>query len=317
MENPLISIIIPIKNRESWLPETLDSLLAQTYSPLEVVLVDNCSSDRSQDLCKRFRLDHHSASFSVLVLSEKDGGANGARNTGFKASHGEFVLFFDSDDLLFPDSISRMVSCLNVADAPDVLVFPFELAIPNGRKAKRPHRFSADPVSQLIDPVLVTHNMCIRRRLVEQVGLWDETLSRWQDLEFGFRILLSADSIGWIKGRTFHQVRVHEATISGSSFTADHDLVDRTLEKIHTRIGAVEDKLLKNRLQRALCFKRSVLAGILWQEGERVLSKRQLSKALYDLPSIRKWVYEPLIRSNFTYMKCRGRGFWRLADLVL
>lgn len=314
MEAPLISIIVPVYNRETLLPATLTSLYSQTYRPLEVVLVDNGSSDGSMALCEAFRQDHDGPSFSVKVLSRPTGGANGARNTGFETSTGKYVLFFDSDDTLYPDSLARIAFQVREEEAPDMLVFPFELLFPDGRRSGRPHRFSADPAAQLIDTVVATHNMCLKRSLVVEAGGWNETLSRWQDLEFGFRLLLRAESVAWISGKPFHAVRVHASSISGPAFSDDADSLDVALSCIETEIRSVEDARLRHHLQRALCFKRSVLAGNLWQEGRYELSKAQFGKALLQLPVGPVFYYALILRANYLYMKLKGRGFWRLAD---
>jgi glycosyltransferase involved in cell wall biosynthesis len=313
MEAPLISVIVPVFNRETLLPATLDSLWSQTYRPFEVVLVDNGSGDGSLALCEAFKRNNDSPLFSVRVLTCPKGGANAARNAGFEASTGDYVWFFDSDDCLFPDSLARMATNLLDNDAPDTLVFPFELVFPDGHRSVRPHRFSADPAAQLIDTVTATHNMCIKRFLVEKAGRWDEALFRWQDLEFGFRLLLQADTVAWINGKPFHEVRVHGSSISGPAFSADVEPLEATLTKIETVIQSIQDTMLRHHLQRALCFKGTVLAGNIWQEGQRGISKILYKRMLRQLPAC-SGLYACLLRVNYLYMKLKGRGFWRLAD---
>lgn len=313
MDAPLISVIVPVFNREKLLLATLDSLWFQTYRPFEVVLVDNGSSDGSLAFCEAFKQNNDSSLFSVKVLTCPKGGANAARNAGFEASTGDYVWFFDSDDCLFPTSLARMAANVLTNDAPDMLVFPFELVFPDGRRSRRPHRFSAHPAAQLIDTVAATHNMCIKRSLVVKAGCWDETLLRWQDLEFGFRLLLQADAVAWIDGKPFHEVRVHGSSISGPAFSADVEPLEATLTKIETVIKSVEDSKLRHHLQRALCFKGTVLAGNLWQEGQREMSKVLYKKMLRQLPA-RSGFYACVLRFNYLYMKLKGRGFWRLAD---
>lgn len=312
MEAPLISVIVPVFNRENLLLATLDSLWLQSYRPFEVVLVDNGSGDGSLALCEAFKRINDSPLFSVKVLTCPKGGANAARNAGFKVSTGDYVWFFDSDDCLFPTSLARMAANILDNDAPDMLVFPFELVFPDGHRSGRPHRFSADPAAQLIDTVAATHNMCIKRSLVVKAGCWDETLFRWQDLEFGFRLLLLADAVAWIDGKPFHEVRVHTSSISGSSFSADVEPLEATLNKIETVIQSVENSRFRHHLQRALCFKGTVLAGNIGQEGQREMSKMLYKKMLRRLPA-RSGFYACVLRVNYLYMRLKGRGFWRLA----
>lgn len=308
MERPLISIVVPVRNRESLMQATLNSLWSQTYRPFEVVLVDDASDDDSLSVCEAFRQQYNSAHFLVRVLSQPVGGANAARNAGFRASTGDYVWFFDSDDCLYPDALSRVAAHLLVNEAPDLMVFPFVMHFPDGRRLLRPHRFSADPAAHLVDTVTSTHNICIKRSLVVRAGCWDETLLRWQDLEFGFRLLLRADSVVCLKGMPFHEVRVHDASISGNSYSADSERLQTTLNKIESVIKLQENKGLRNHLQRALCFKRTLLAGSVWREGEHAVAASVFNEALQGVSS----AYACLLRLVYLYLKLGGRGVWRI-----
>lgn len=106
-EAPLISVIIPVYNVEQYLRECLDSVLAQTYSNYEVLLIDDGSTDSSFDICceycdkdKRFK-----------VYQKENGGASSARNYGLDCAAGEYLYFLDSDDYLKPIALEKMVSC--------------------------------------------------------------------------------------------------------------------------------------------------------------------------------------------------------------
>ncbi|MDR1189977.1 MAG: glycosyltransferase [Bifidobacteriaceae bacterium] len=101
----LVSVIVPVFNTEKYLPECLNSLANQTYPALEIVIVDDGSTDASPDLCAQFAGLEPRAS----VIRTENRGLSAARNTGLEASHGTFVTFVDSDDYLLGDCVAEMV----------------------------------------------------------------------------------------------------------------------------------------------------------------------------------------------------------------
>lgn len=113
MENHgLISVIIPVYNVEKYLKQCLDSVLAQTYSNYEVILVDDGSMDRSSQIC-----DDYAASDSrIRCIHKENGGASTARNTGLDAATGEFVFFLDSDDWLDAQALEKLLSSIEKSE---------------------------------------------------------------------------------------------------------------------------------------------------------------------------------------------------------
>ena len=102
--NPLISVIIPVYNVEKYLPACLDSVLAQTYNNLEVLLIDDGSMDTSGAICDRYAAQES----RIRVIHQKNGGVASARNAGVRAFCGEYVMFVDSDDLLIADAFCNL-----------------------------------------------------------------------------------------------------------------------------------------------------------------------------------------------------------------
>lgn len=114
----MISVIVPIYNSEKYLRECLASVAGQTYRNLEVILVNDGSTDKSLEICSEFgQLDSR-----FRVINQKNGGEAVARNSGLAAATGEFVMFVDSDDLILPD-ICEMAAC--AIQNSDVLMFDY------------------------------------------------------------------------------------------------------------------------------------------------------------------------------------------------
>ena len=105
MKDSIVSIIIPVYNAGEYLAETLDSVLSQTYSNLEIILVDDGSTDGSGEYCDRIK----ESDCRIKVFHKENGGAAEARNYALERVNGDYVVFIDSDDLVKPDYIENMV----------------------------------------------------------------------------------------------------------------------------------------------------------------------------------------------------------------
>lgn len=102
MENKLVSVIVPVYNVETYLKRCITSLLAQSYTNTEIILVDDGSTDASGKIC-----DHYAASHpSLICLHQTNQGQSCARNAGMRIAHGDYYMFVDSDDYIEPDMIA-------------------------------------------------------------------------------------------------------------------------------------------------------------------------------------------------------------------
>ena len=108
MENPSISIIVPVYNIEEYLPRCIESILRQTYTNLQLVLVDDGSKDRSGALCDEYAKKDS----RILVVHKENGGSSSARNRGIEVATGEYLGFVDSDDYVEPDMYGKMVTAI-------------------------------------------------------------------------------------------------------------------------------------------------------------------------------------------------------------
>lgn len=109
----MVSVIIPIYNLEDYIENTVKSVLAQTYSDIELILVDDGSDDASVEICDRMALEDS----RIKVIKKSNGGVSSARNAGIEASNGIYITFVDGDDLLEADAIEVMVNNIRNNDA--------------------------------------------------------------------------------------------------------------------------------------------------------------------------------------------------------
>lgn len=101
--NHLISVVVPLYNVEDYMKKCIDSIISQTYSNIEIILVNDGSPDKSGEIAE----DYKKNNADIKVIHQKNGGLSSARNAGMEQSNGEFILFVDSDDWLEPNLIEK------------------------------------------------------------------------------------------------------------------------------------------------------------------------------------------------------------------
>lgn len=119
--NPLVSVIVPVYNVEQYLDECLNSIRQQTYENLEIIIVEDCSTDNSLNTLIKYLED----SRVKLIQHEKNSGLSAARNTGIDAAKGDYIMFVDSDDLVHLSLIELCVKYVIVNDA-DLITYNFK-----------------------------------------------------------------------------------------------------------------------------------------------------------------------------------------------
>ncbi|MEP0213205.1 MAG: glycosyltransferase family 2 protein, partial [Cellulophaga sp.] len=106
MIKPLVSIIIPTYNRQLTIRRAIDSVLSQSYSNIEIIVVDDCSNDKTYLIMENFKSDDR----VQYIRLDKNVGGGGARNLGIKASKGEYIAFQDSDDVWLEDKLVKQMN---------------------------------------------------------------------------------------------------------------------------------------------------------------------------------------------------------------
>lgn len=127
LNNPLISIIVPIYNAEKYLEKTLVELVNQTYDNLEIILVDDGSTDKSGEICDRFAKEYK----NIRVLHQQNSGVCAARNNGIAAAKGSLIGFCDSDDLPDRDLYETLCNVMLENDA-ELSMVDVKIVLPNG-----------------------------------------------------------------------------------------------------------------------------------------------------------------------------------------
>lgn len=127
MNQPLVSIILPVYNAQSHLARCVGSICAQTYRNIEIIILNDGSKDQSLPVCEEFRQKDS----RILLVDKANSGVSDTRNLGLKLASGKYVEFVDSDDYLDPDFTERLVAAAEENEA-DFVIAPYKMVIPAG-----------------------------------------------------------------------------------------------------------------------------------------------------------------------------------------
>src|SRR5262245_56929726 len=178
MEQPLISCIVRVFNGEGYLREALDSILAQTYRPLEVIVADDGSTDGTARVVASF-------GGQVRYIRQTNQGPSTARNLGIRVVIGAFIAFLDADDLWHPQKLERQIDRFNARPELDYCVTHAQnFWIPElNAEAKRYQRHR---ISRPL-PAYVTGTLMARRALFNTIGLFNYALAHGDSTEWFLR----------------------------------------------------------------------------------------------------------------------------------
>ena len=209
---PQISVIIPAYNAERFILEALDSIDAQHYSPLEILLIDDGSTDRTVDLVRR-----HAP--QVRIISRQNGGASAARNTGLREATGEFICFLDADDGWFPGKLAAQTAYLTAHPDVGIVYHEWHVWRPDAAGVFHPPpAVNSQVAHEAIDPDLSgwiyhrllmdcevhTSTVMMRRSIAREIGFFDTGLVTGEDYDY------------WL--RASHHCEIHKLAATFSSY---------------------------------------------------------------------------------------------------
>jgi glycosyltransferase involved in cell wall biosynthesis len=197
---PKVSVVIPCFNSIQFIDETLNSVVKQTYPNIEIIVIDDGSTDGTLEYLQSIYGD------KITVKKNSGKGACVARNFGYKISTGDIIQFLDADDLLSIDKIEKQVAFL-VQKPNHISVCStkhFNESPENGRVTDRDFMFSTNqPAEFLLNlygakgafEMVQTSAWLTPRTRIEKAGLWDESLTKDQDGEFFCRVVMASEGV--------------------------------------------------------------------------------------------------------------------------
>lgn len=213
----MISIIIPVHNGEKYVKKCIESVLNNTYKDLEVIIVENASSDRTLDICN----EYSKCDSRIKVISTKEKGLSHARNVGLKYACGEYIAFVDADDYVSPYLYEKMITCMEKNNAD--LVF-CDYMIGENKEYKFDINETVKERSFTVDEYLhnvylkaaqqytVVWNKLFKRQLMKGIK-FDEEIKYFEDRLFVIQYVSSVFQIYFIDFPLYYYYRGNESSI--------------------------------------------------------------------------------------------------------
>lgn len=269
---PFFTVIIPLYNKENYVESALKSILNQTFTDFEVIIVNDCSTDNSVS-----KIESYLSEKVTLIHHEKNKGLSAARNTGIQNAKAEYITYLDADDIWKPNFIELIKELIDTFNEAKIFATNYEEVY--GNKVVIPQngtKFLAKNAKQIID--FFKHNLqqgiynhgsvCFHKSVFEKVGFYDETLTFSEDIDFNIR----ANS--HFKLAYFNVIGMQYNMQSENQITTSK-ISDKSLPDY----SKYDDLALQNPdLKKYLDFERYVLAKHLKLEGNEEKSKKLIKQ---------------------------------------
>ena len=234
-ECPKISVVVPVYNRAELVVPTLKSIEVQTARGLEIILIDNNSTDGTYEVLSLWSKQNSRPGFEIVVGRCIKPGASAARNAGLALARSEWVMFFDSDDIMPPDHLEKVMSW--IASLSDADIIGWDVTLRRGDGVEKLNRFFGHDMqwNSLFHGAMATLRWCARTSLVRDAGGWNESVGYWDDIELGARLLARKPRIHYA-GSSGVLVFGHDDSITGT-YLDDPERMEPALKSIAAATG--------------------------------------------------------------------------------
>ena len=282
-----ISVIIPNYNRAKLIGATIENMLSQTLKPSEIIVIDDGSTDESVQVISSFGRD-------VTLICQENQGPGAARNAGLKVASGEFIQFFDSDDLCSLNKLECQAEALSSSGA-DMAYSPWVQVKINGNSVKyEDHVIQQRALPGRLSPLewflrgwtIVFQSCMFRHSFLKQVGGYRTDIMPTEDSEFLFRMLLNKAKLCFTPD-CLTIYRVHSmGQITSSGTEKSHRIKDcnkylqivcKQLEKSNIDIDSVTRLMFKARMLKSLKYMKNISVSI---EDEEFLNGKKSEETL-------------------------------------
>lgn len=234
MSSKKVSILIPLYNAEAFIAETINSIINQTYSNIEIIIVDDGSTDNSLEVAKKI------AAKNVKIFQQKNKGACAARNKAFELSSGDYIIFFDADDLMSKKKIANQMQLVEKFGDDYTYSSQWIPFVNNPGDIEK----QANLIDQSFDDVCGwfktswVNNLSAQtgiwltpRKIIKSAGGWDETLKVNQDGDFFFRVLMKSKGVKFAKNSLVYYRRELSDSISNTNIPERAESILKSYKK--------------------------------------------------------------------------------------
>ncbi|MCC8358519.1 glycosyltransferase family 2 protein [Salinimicrobium sediminilitoris] len=268
MDQLKVSVIIPVFNRANLIGETIDSVLSQSYTNWECIVVDDGSTDGIKEILEEYCNKYERIRFFKRPEG-KPKGANSCRNFGFEKSSGDYVIWFDSDDLMTANHIEEKVVALEASNADFVIA---KTANFEGDELLEPYQYEKKSSGiKAADFVLskihwYTYDVILKREVANQIS-WNEKMKSWQDYNYFCKMLLVTENGIYLDEVLTHR-RLHSKSIQkellASPVNFHNELLENRILTFHD-VSAQMDAGTRKEMLYALmnhCFELAKLRSV-------------------------------------------------------
>lgn len=213
-EKFLVSVIIPVYNREKDVLSTLKNIFENKYRPIQLILVDDGSTDGSLKVLEEFKVHHESNNFNVLVLEQINQGAPVARNKGYQQAKGGFIQFLDSDDRISEDKFQIQIKKMEQLNA-DFGLCDFEMI--DTKFDRRVYHSNRGGIKKVLRTTgsFGCGSPLLRKSLSDKIE-WTVGLRRNQDVDYFLKAALMSKKIAYVEEPLYYYIRHEGERISAS-----------------------------------------------------------------------------------------------------
>ena len=206
---PKVSVIVPVYNVEKYINKCLESLEKQTLQDIEIIIVNDGSTDNSIDIINNYMQKYPK---KFICVEKENGGLSDARNFGMKYASGEYIAFLDSDDYAEKDTYQKMYE-LAKRDKSDMVECDFYWEYPN--KLKEDIGAIYNGKHEMIEKVrVVAWNKLIKREVIEKNNIHFPKDFRYEDVEFTYKLIPCINKVSFLKKPLIHYVQRNNSIIN-------------------------------------------------------------------------------------------------------
>ena len=188
---PFFSVIIPLFNKEKFVENAVKSILEQTFSDFEIIIVEDCSTDNSWDVVLKINSDK-----IKIIKHKKNKGLSASRNTGIRNSKANYVTFLDADDVWKSTYLEKIHDLIQQFPDAKLLATNYEELYPNNvivLPKNKSYNYKKDSIIpdffeiSLTQPLYCSCSLCVEKSVFETIGFYDEKITHGEDIDFNIR----------------------------------------------------------------------------------------------------------------------------------
>jgi glycosyltransferase EpsH len=291
--NPMISVIIAAYNSEKYLEKCLDSIFNQTYKDFEVIIVNDGSADRTQQICEYYAAEHD----NLILINQENGGVATARNSALKVCKGEYITFSDSDDYVEQKWIQKFMDTIKEDKECDLVVGGITVNYENSTNCVQIQngRYINNEIINAFLTLKERHiegflfNKLYKKSIIEDHSIRFEYILK-EDYLFNLKYLYYVSSIVTVSSSCYHYVQHRGQSLISKRYPADYmkNLITSLRDAALALSDKYKDTNMKRNVLEEYLLSFSVLLYSMYHKGHGINDKRERIKYIKEYQQLRR-----------------------------